>query len=277
MAIPGIIKWGAALGSEPQTFLGARWVEWVLARVPKERQRTWALRLLSLSPHYFIDAGSADNRDLSRAEYLEKAFRVYTASREKIYDQILKDRLRPDDVVLDYGCGPGFLAKTVAPHVRRIYACDISAGALACARVLNAAPNLEYLSADPEGLALIPDGTLDAVFSFAVVQHVSDEIYTIVMDNCRRKLKPGGRLILHIQLMGDGWKTEEEWKGDASLKGKIKFKYGLHCFARPESAHRRLVEQAGFNNIRIESVADLVEDHFDDICSQHLLSADLPG
>lgn len=275
MAIPEIIKWGAALGRQPQTFLGARWVEWFLSHAPKDKKRSWALRLLSLSPHYFIDADAPENRDLTRAEYLEKAFRVYSESRRKIYDQILKDRLKPDDVVLDYGCGPGFLAKTVAEHVSKIYACDISTGALACARVLNSAPNLEYVAADPSGLTAIPDAGLDAVYSFAVVQHVSDDIYNIVLENCRRKLKPGGRLILHIQLLGNGWRTEDEWRSDTSLKGKIKYKYGLHCFARPESVHRALVERSGFTDIRIQSVTDLIKEHFDDICSQHLLTATL--
>ena len=75
--------------------------------------------------------------------------------------------------------------------------------------------------------------------------------------------------------MGGGWKTEEEWKGDASLKGKIKYKYGLHCFARTEATHREMVERAEFEDIRIESVADIVEERFDDICSQHLLTARL--
>ena len=277
MAIPGMIKWGATLGREPQTFLGARWVEWILTRVPENKKRDWALRLLSLSPHYFLDADAPENRALGRTDYLEKAFRIYSDSRVKIYDQILKGRLTSDNEVLDFGCGPGFLAKTVASHVRKIYACDISTGALACARVLNSAPNLEYVSADASGLVVIPDASLDAIFSFAVIQHVSDDIYEIVLENCRRKLKPGGRLILHIQLMGGGWKTEEDWKRDASLKGKIKFKYGLHCFARPESRHKELVKQAGFENVNIENVADLVEEHFDDVCSQHLLTATLPA
>ena len=275
MAIPEFIKWGAALGREPQTFLGARWVEWILDRAPEGKKRNWALRLLSLSPHYFIDADAPENSELSRTDYLEKAFLVYSESRRKIYDQILEGRLKPDDVVLDYGCGPGFLAKTVAQHVSKIYACDISAGALACARVLNSAPNLEYVMADPSGIAAIPDAGVDVIYSFAVVQHVSDEIYKIVLENCRQKLKPGGSLILHIQLIGDGWRTEKEWKGDTSLKGKIKYKYGLHCFARPESVHRESAELSGFTDIRIESVAELVEEHFDDICSQHLLTATL--
>ena len=271
--IPEIVKWGMALGREPQAFLGARWVEWILERASGPNKRKWALRLLALSPHYFIDSDAPENRNLPRAEYLEKAFRTYFDSRAKIYDQILKDRLRADDTVLDYGCGPGFLAKAVAPNVREIYACDISAGALSCARVLNSAPNLKYVLAEGSGLEAIPDGSLDAVFSFAMVQHVSDEIYRSVMQVCSRKLKPHGRLILHIQLMGNGWRTEAEWKEDTSIKGRLRFKYGLHCFARPESVHREIVEGAGFSEVGIESVADLVDDDFDDICSQHLLTA----
>ena len=67
-----------------------------------------------------------------------------------------------------------------------------STGALACAKILKAAPNLEYIVADKVGFAAIPDGSLDVIYSFAMVQHVTDEVFEMVLANCCRKLNPAG-------------------------------------------------------------------------------------
>ncbi len=271
-----LIKWGVTLGSGSQNFLGARWIQKSLDRTPPENRRMRALRILSLSPHYFIDSDNPAYSGMSNREYLEAAFNVYKTSREKLMEQLLRGRTGPDDIVLDYGCGPGFLARAVAENVRHIYAADISSGALACARILNCADNLDYILADESGLDAIADGSIDTVISFAVIQHISDEIYNLILANCWRKLRPGGRLLFQVQLLEPGWRTEQEWKSDTSIRGKLKFKYGLHCFGRTSEAHLEMVAKHGFVDVRIESIADLVTEKFDDICSQYLLTARKP-
>ena len=269
-----LLKWSATLGKEPQTFLGAKWIEVFLENLSEPKKRLWALRVLSFSPHYFIAPEKPQYKNLSNEEYLEAAFRDLASSRADIYEFILKNYLEKNFAVLDYGCGPGFLSKIVAPHVRKIYACDISTGALACARILNGAPNLEYILAVDAGMKSIADNSLDAVFSFAMVQHISDEVFDAILENCRRLLKPSGCLILHTQLdENERWRTEDEWKRDASLQGKIKYRYGLHCFARPPKAQTERVARHGFANIEIKPVSDFTDKNFDDICSQHLLTA----
>lgn len=268
-----VIKWGATLGSGEQNFLGARWVQTVLKHAPPAKRREYALKILSLSPHYFLDADQPQYKDLSKGEYVEDAFQRARISREKIYDQILKERLSADDVVLDYGCGPGFLARVLAEHVKHVYAVDISPGALACARILNDASNLEYLVADTHGFAAAPNDGLDAVVSIAMVQHVSDEVLDLVLENCRQKLRPGGQLIMHVHLLEDGWKSEEEWKADKSVRGKVKLKYGLHCFGRTRDEYVSKAAIYGFEKCNIQPIAEIVSEDFDDICSEHLLTA----
>lgn len=271
-----IAKWVAILGAEPQAFLGANWVKKILDRAPVSKKRIWALRLLSLSPHYFLRPEGPEFDGLSDDEHLEKGFEESLDSRLRIYEMIFKGKIHSTDVLLDYGCGPGFLSKAVSPHVKKVYSCDISSGVLACADVVNGADNIEYVLATKNGMQQIEDESIDVVISFAMVQHLSDDIFDTVLDNIARKLKPGGRLILHIQMTDDVWKTEAEWKNDSSIRGRLKFRYGLHCFGRTEEAHRELVAKHNFTNIVIYDLAEMVTDNSNDVRSQGLLTAVKP-
>jgi SAM-dependent methyltransferase len=268
-----LAKWTLTLGSEPQNFLGAKWIPAFLQRVPEKSRRKWALRILNLSPHYFIDGDNPAFKDMSTDEYLETSFEIISESRREIYEKVFEKHLERDFKILEYGCGPGFVAKAIAPHVEKIYACDISTGALACGEIINAADNVEYILADEKGLSLIPDRSLDAVYSFAVIQHLTDEVFEIVLENCRRKLKPNGKLLLHIQLADDVWKTEDDWKSDTSLQGKIKYKYGLHCFGRTKEKHSEMVKKHGFAEIAFESLEALANENSSETDSQYLLTA----
>jgi SAM-dependent methyltransferase len=248
------VKWNLGLGKEAQNFLGARWIVAFLRRVPLKSRRKWALRILNLSPHYFIDGKNPSFKKMRLDEYLEKSFEIIAASRQKLYRDVFKDYLESHQTVLEYGCGPGFLAKTVAPHVAKIFACDISTGAIACAEILNAGKNIEYLTASENDLSKIEDASLDLVFSFAVIQHLTDETFGIVLENCRRKLKTGGKIVFHIQSEDEIWKTEHDWRADKSLKGRVKFKYGLYCFGRTLEAHREIITGHGFIVREIKSL-----------------------
>jgi hypothetical protein len=95
----------------------------------------------------------------------------------------------------------------------------------------------------------------------------------MVIANCFRKLKAGGCMVLHVQMTEDGWRTEQEWKDDRSLKGRVKMRFGLNCFARAEDEHLDIVESEGFRDIEIKPIAEMVTDEFDDVCRQHLLTA----
>lgn len=271
--ITNLLKWGLILGKEPQNFLGARWVPAFLNRVSASKKRKWALRILGLSPHYFFDRDNPKYDQFSTDEFLEKAFANNTESRKEIYEKVLKDHLEPDFTVLEYGCGPGFVAKAVSPHVKKVFACDISIGALACAEIVNRSENIEYILADQNGLSVIEDGQIDAAYSFALVQHLTDEVFEVVLRNCHRKLKKGGNLIFHIQLEDDVWKTEDEWKTDGSIAGKLKYSYGLHCFGRSKERHLELVEKHGFSCVEFESLKRLGNDNSSDEDSQYLLTA----
>ncbi len=266
-----IAKWALTLGSGSQNFLGARWVEPFLGKVSEAKKRIWALRILSLSPHYFLDPDNPKYKEMSSTEYLEQMFRESVDSRKDIFENLIRPQIRTSDAVMEYGCGPGFLAKETAGYAAKVFGCDISSGVLACARILNSAPNLTFVLANDEGLGEVDDESLDAIYSVAVIQHLSNEIFEIVLKNCEAKLKKGGKLILHIQLNDDDWKTEEEWKNDSSFRGKLKLKYGLHCFGRTEQEHTESVEKFGF---KVVSITPLPVVAGDEVSAQALLIAE---
>ncbi len=267
-----LVKWALTLRREPQNFLGARWVETFLRRVPRSKKGVWALRILSLSPHYFIDQENMGLAETTDHEFLENISETIAQSREEIVDKLLRSKLDPSFLVIDYGCGPGYLAKAVAPFVTRVYGVDISSGALACARIINGADNIHYINGKSE-LSEILDGTIDAVYSFAVVQHLTDEVLEKVLATCQRKLKSGGRLILHIQLCDEVWKSQSEWQNDTSIKGRIKYRYGLHCFGRSENEYASFVQRHGFTDVHIEPIAHRFAGQEIGLASQRMLFA----
>ena len=122
-------------------------------------------------------------------------------------------------------------------------------------------------------IADIGDATIDLVYSVAVAQHLTDSVLEHVLDTLRRKLKPAGRLLLHIVLDAEGWRTEEEWRRDVSIAGRLKLKYGLNCFTRSEKRVREMLEAAGFGSIVVQPMRDLCPEPFDDVCTQHLVCA----
>ncbi len=260
-------------GAGGQNFLGAVWIPLLLRLTPRKRKEDMALRLLALSPHYFFH-----NRyppGTGRREFLDRERERNAAARKEICDQVLRPYLEPGMTVLDYGCGPGFLARHVSRRVKKVYAGDISPGTIACARIINPAPNLEYFVVTPGKQPPFPPDGLDLVYSFAVIQHLSERVFGEILTNLYYWLKPGGRVVLHIVVDDPHWRTEEEWLKDRSIRGRLKLRYGLHCFGRCRREVKEALAAAGFSGIRHLRLADIcVLD--DDVAGQSLFVAERP-
>jgi len=257
------------LGRDDQSFLDARWIAPLLRSVPARSRRRLALSILSVSPHYFYRESWYD--ELSHADFTEREFERNRTTREELGRLVLAPYLNAHQVVLDYGCGPGFLTRYVAGLAQTVYGVDISRGVLECARVINNTPNTLFLHTT--AMADIGDATIDLAYSIAVAQHLTDSALQRAIDTLRRKLKPEGRLLLHIVLDAEGWRTEEEWRRDNSLTGRLKLAYGLNCFTRGERRVRDMLEAAGFGSIVVRSMRDICPESFDDVCTQHLVCA----
>jgi SAM-dependent methyltransferase len=230
-----------------------------LAATPAQHRPRVALRLLTWSPHYF----RSDKHD--RDAEAERNRRT----RRMLADDLLGRYLHPDDDVLDVGCGPGYLAVAVAPHVHAVTAIDVSRGVLACARVLNPAPNLEYLTVEDFRRG---GRDVDVVYCVAVAEHLTDEVFARALRDWHTALRPGGRLLIHVVVDNPAWRTEEQWRADRGLVGRAKLRFGLNCFGRSAEQVRRLVVGAGFGEFDLLPIASLV-DLDDDVAGQHLVVA----
>jgi len=270
----GTFRWASAfltLGSQFQSFLGAPWIRPSLRMVPSLSRRAMALRYLSMSPHYFFRTEA--NAHLRSKAFLQSECERNAQSRAVIIDKIVVKYVLPEFTVLDYGCGPGFLAAAVSKRVAKVLACDIADGVLACAEILNAAPNIEYRIIPESGTIPVKDASVNLIYSFAVVQHVTDEVFVKILREWRRILKPNGKVVCHVLLDDPEWKSEKEWRDDNSLKGKLKWRIALHCFKRKRRDVEERFDAAGFAVLGIIPVADFNLALEDDICKQHVCVA----
>jgi SAM-dependent methyltransferase len=247
--------WGGS-----QNFLGARWVEWAVANAPKSVRRRLALRFVALSPHYFYD------RDIVAEDERNRK------SRRVIIDELVAPHLTPGARVLDYGCGPGYLAGAVAPLAAQVHALDISRGVLACARVLNGRRNIRYQTVDEFRAAVSP---VDLAYSFAVIQHLRTDVLVGALALLAEAVRPGGMLVLHFDVPGQhGYRTEREWLADGSLSGRARLHYGLNCFGRTASEMTDLVTRSGFADVVARPLAGTITVPGDnDVPEQYLLTA----
>jgi SAM-dependent methyltransferase len=251
--------WGGS-----QNFLGARWVERVVDNSPEVVRDRVAMRFLSLSPHYFYD------RDINQEDAR------YRGSRQVLADELIVPHLTPQTRVLDYGCGPGYLAAAVAAKAANVTAVDISRGVLACARALNGRPNISYLT---PGELWALDEPADLAYSFAVAQHLRTEALEQVLSLLARAIRPGGVLLLHFAVPDPVlWRTESQWRTSASLAGRAKLRYALNCFGRTTEEMTALAGRHGFTDVSIRSLAGtLTVPGDDDVPNQHLLTARRAG
>jgi len=207
-------------------------------------------------------------------EFLESEYERNIKSRQLIFDGFLAEHVRSESVCLDYGCGPGFLALATARRAEKVVACDISRGVLACAEAINPAPNIEYRMVEANGRIPADEGSIDLAYCFAVFQHVTDETMSAILSEFRRVLKPGARVVCHVIIERSSdrnWRSEAEWRADRSLKGRLRWQFGMRCFVRTRASFEALVDKAGLGIVRLVPIAELgVDLAQDDMVRQHL-------
>src|SRR5437763_13215093 len=100
---------------------------------------------------------------------------------------------------VEIGCGAGRLTAALADDFQRVVALDVSQDMIERARA-RAPSNVEFRQVDGPAIPL-GDDQADAVFSVHVFQHLeSREVLAAYLAEARRALRPGGTLLVHIQL-----------------------------------------------------------------------------
>jgi ubiquinone/menaquinone biosynthesis C-methylase UbiE len=148
---------------------------------------------MSLFPlSYWDRAATANPYDAVRTGWTKQDFDTRTDD-----SLACSMEFRPGDVVLDYGCGPGYAARLIAPKVGRYIGVDYSEVMLNLARERNQQPNAEFVKGD--GLTIpLPDASVNVVICELVLQHLTRATSLKLFDEMRRALKPDGRAAIQF-------------------------------------------------------------------------------
>ncbi len=101
-----------------------------------------------------------------------------------------------NDVVMDFGCGPGYYTIEASKRAKKVLAIDISAEMLKKAKrkaEKNTAKNIQFLQSDGKHIQ-IEDGSVDLIFLVTVYHEVGDN--ETVLKEFGRVLKPTGKLVI---------------------------------------------------------------------------------
>jgi len=116
----------------------------------------------------------------------------------------------PSGYVLDYGCGPGRLARLIGQYGFRVHGVDASKGMIEEARKLDldgAAVTFEGCAENGDDLAA---NSYDAVVCSSVIEYVKDCARLLL--NFRRSLKNQGALVLSYANRKSLWRSYAKWK-----------------------------------------------------------------
>ncbi len=157
--------------------------------------------------------------------------------------------LRQGEIVLDLGCGGGldaFLAAQRVGLTGRVIGVDVTPEMVKRANEnagKTSLENVEFKHAPIERLPL-DDGSIDVAISNCVMNHCSDKV--LAFKEVYRVLKPGGRMCVS-DLVAAG-----TFSADA-LKDEVWGEW--LAVAQSRSDYLRAIEQAGFQEVKVEGEA----------------------
>ena len=114
-----------------------------------------------------------------------------------------KKQLDMNDVVLDYGCGPGTLTIEMAENVKTIHAIDISSGMIEVAKGKAAKRNIPNVVFEHSNLfdEQYKKGSFNVILAFNILHFIEDMPKVMVQIN--DLLKPGGLFISATACLGE--------------------------------------------------------------------------
>jgi SAM-dependent methyltransferase len=157
----------------------------------------------------------------------------------------LSDCVSPEGVFLDVGCGAGQLLAAAAATQRNGIGIDVRlVWLLVAKRLIAAAGGTPFLAAAMAEALPFADGSIDAVVSLDVIEHVGNvEAYLREID---RVTAPGGRVAFgtpnrfsltaepHIGVWGVGWFPRRWQKGYVKLRSDLPYEF-VHLLSAAEA------------------------------------------
>ncbi len=153
---------------------------------------------------------------------------------------------KPDEFILDLGCGDGQLTQRIAAAGVRVAGVDASQNMLAAAR----SRGIDTYEGNAESLPFA-DRSFNAVFSNAVLHWVRGQ--DSMMAEVRRVLKPGGRFVAEMGGHGNVAAVRVAFMAVLARHGYSYPEEGVNYFPTPHAYSRRLVSH-GFHVERIELI-----------------------
>jgi ubiquinone/menaquinone biosynthesis C-methylase UbiE len=133
---------------------------------------------------------------------------------------IEKLTINPSDVVVDFGCGPGYYTIELSKKAQKVIAVDISSEMLK--KVQNKAQkagvkNLQFLQSDGQSLQ-VENESVDLILLVTVYPEVGD--YEAVLKEFRRVLKSDGKLVI-VEVIKKGVFPGAPIQNPGALKAEI--------------------------------------------------------
>lgn len=143
--------------------------------------------------------------------------------------------------VLDLGCGRGAFLELLRDRGIEARGIDIDPRAVAVAR----SRGLDVAEGDLlDGLRAWPDGSLGAIVSFQVVEHLPLPRVQELLHLAREKIRPGGTLVLETVNVASAYALAHGWSIDPT-----------HRLRLHPRVLRALAESAGFQNVELRSTS----------------------
>lgn len=163
--------------------------------------------------------------------------------------------VKPEDRILEIGCGVGRVGRVLSPFVKEWIGCDVSANMLRIAgRRLLGLPNIRLQEISGYDLQPIPDASVDVVYTTVVFMHLEEwDRYNYVLE-AKRVLKPGGRFYCdNVDIASaTGWAVFEESRLNFSPRERPP--QISKCSSQPEL--ETFLKRAGFEQVRVAGRLD---------------------